>query len=58
MEKDPKKRITIKELLEHPWLQIYHKSNYAEIRQKSRILNESIFEVYSTFDEENNKTKK
>lgn len=51
MEKDPANRLTINEILEHPWIQKYHKTNLPELRKKNKGKVGSIFKMYSTCDE-------
>jgi hypothetical protein len=44
-------RPTIKEVLEHPWLAKYNKTNLPEIRKKtSKNPTRSLFEMYTTCD--------
>ena len=45
------KRMTIKEVLEHSWIQKHNKSNISEMRRKSRDIHASIFKIYSTADD-------
>ena len=52
LHKNPEKRLTINEILEHPWIQKYQKINLKEKRRTG--LNESIFEIYSKYDETSN----
>ena len=52
MVKEAEKRYSIKELLDHPWIQKYQKINLKEKRRTG--LNESIFEIYSKYDETSN----
>jgi len=54
MQKEPTDRLTIRDILEHPWLQKYHKSNLPEMRRRSRDLSSSIFKMYSTCDDNSN----
>jgi len=58
LQKDPSKRFSIKEVLEHPWIQKYHGTNLPEIRRKSRDSTSSIFKMYSTCDETSNLNEK
>jgi hypothetical protein len=51
LEKNPESRISINELLEHPWLLKYQKNSLKELRKKLRASNQSIFKIYSTCDE-------
>jgi len=51
LQKDFTKRMDIKEVLEHPWIQKYNKSSMPEIRKKSRDFSGSTFQIYSSTDE-------
>jgi hypothetical protein len=48
--------MSIKEVLEHPWIQKYNKSNLPEMRRKSHDLSTSLFKIYTTTDEQNTET--
>jgi len=54
LDKNPETRLPIKELLEHSWFQKFQKNSLSELRKKTRIKNESIFQIYSTCDENSN----
>jgi hypothetical protein len=49
--KDPSKRMTIKEVLEHPWIQKFNKTFLPELRKKSRDQTLSNFKLYASTDE-------
>lgn len=51
--KDPKKRIGIKEVLEHSWIQKFCNTNLNEKRKGRKDL--SSFHFYASTDEKNNK---
>jgi Ca2+-binding EF-hand superfamily protein len=51
LQKDFTKRMDIRQVLEHPWIQKYNKSSMPEIRRKSRDYNGSNFQIYSSTDE-------
>lgn len=51
LQKEPSKRITIKEALEHPWIQKFNKTKLPEMRRKSKEFNASTFKIYSTTEE-------
>jgi serine/threonine protein kinase len=53
MQKNPNDRISINEILEHPWIQKYHKTKLPELRKKNKDKIGSIFKMYSTCDENN-----
>ena len=51
LEKDPKKRMTIKQVLEHPWLQKFESSHQSEIfnkRKNKDLHGGEEFKIYST----------
>ena len=50
LQKDPSKRLTIKEVLEHPWIQKYNKSKLPELRKKTDSNSGSMFKIYTTTD--------
>lgn len=51
LNKDPKKRMTIKEVLEHPWIQKYNKnSKLFDQRRKSKEFSD--FETYTNVENE------
>ena len=52
LHKNPEKRLTINEILEHPWIQKYHKTNLPELRKKNKDKVGSIFKMYSTCDDQ------
>ena len=54
LQKDPSKRMAIKECIEHQWIQKYHKSGINELRKQSKSLNSSTFKIYTTVTEEKN----
>lgn len=43
--------MSIKEVLEHPWIQKYNKTKLPEIRRKSKDFAGSTFKIYTTTDE-------
>ena len=43
--------MTIKQVLEHSWIQKYNKTILPEIRKKAKDLIYSTFKVYSTTDD-------
>ena len=51
LQKDPSKRMVIKEVLEHPWIQKYNKSTLNDRRRTSSESNGSMFKIYTTTDE-------
>jgi hypothetical protein len=51
LQKDPSKRMVIKEVLEHPWMQKHVNSNLMEIRRQSRDVTGSNFKLYSMAEE-------
>lgn len=51
LTKNPYHRIKIKDLLEHSWFQKYNKNKLSDLRKKMRSKNGSLFEIYSTCDE-------
>ena len=53
LNKDQRKRMTIKELLEHKWIKMYDEGKVTE-KRKSIGGGEKDFEYYSTFKEEEN----
>jgi hypothetical protein len=52
LNKDPKKRMFIKDVLEHTWIQSQTKNKLAEIRRGSKDKNVSTFKIYSSVDNE------
>ena len=46
LQKDPNKRMTIKEVLEHSWIQKYCKSNVTELRKNTDNICD--FKVFSS----------
>jgi hypothetical protein len=50
--------MSIKEVLEHPWIQKYNKSKLPEMRRKSDVNSASVFKIYSNVNEEVTKTGK
>jgi serine/threonine protein kinase len=52
LSKNPAKRMTIKELLEHPWFAKINKTDLPELRRKSRDNNHSMFKIYSITEQE------
>lgn len=48
LQKEPTKRMTIKDALEHPWIQKHSKSNLPEIRRQSKEIKKSDFTIYSS----------
>lgn len=52
MQKDPAKRMDIKQVLEHPWIQKFNKTNLPEQRRKSKdVHSSSSFKLYTATDE-------
>jgi len=51
LSKDPAKRMTVKELLEHPWTAKYTKGRVGELRNNSKEKNVSTFKLYATIEE-------
>jgi serine/threonine protein kinase len=51
LQKDPSRRITIKQVLEHSWIQKYSKTILPEIRKKCKDLLYSTFKIYTTTDD-------
>lgn len=49
--------MSIKEVLEHPWIQKYNKTKLPEIRRQSKDLTGSTFVIYSTTEEQKSKNK-
>lgn len=54
LQKDPNKRMKIREVLEHPWIQKYNKSKLPEMRRKSHDGSSSVFKIYTSASEEIN----
>jgi serine/threonine protein kinase len=50
LNKDPKKRMTIKEVVEHPWIQKYNKSSKI-FDQKRKSKDFSEFETFTNITE-------
>jgi serine/threonine protein kinase len=50
LQKDPSKRMSIKEALEHPWIHKYSKTNLPEIRRQSKEAKGPDFTIYSSAD--------
>jgi len=55
LNKDPKKRMFIKDVLEHPWIQKQTKNKMTEIRRNSKDKNTSTFQMYTSVVEEKDK---
>jgi hypothetical protein len=55
LQKDPSKRMTIKEVLEHPWIQKFNKTKLPEMRRQSKDDKASNFKIYTTTDETHEK---
>jgi len=51
LQKDPKKRMTIKEVLEHSWIQKFTKTGLTEKRRGSRDMSGS-FQIYTSTTED------
>jgi hypothetical protein len=52
LQKDPTKRMNIKQALEHPWIQKFNTTMLPGIRQKSKELAKySAFKIYSTTED-------
>ena len=51
LQKNPAKRMNIKEALEHEWFKKYSNSKIISARQQSKDTTTSTFELYSTVDE-------
>lgn len=47
--------MSIKEVLEHPWIQKYNKTKLPEMRRKSKEMPGSAFVIYSTSDDSQHK---
>ena len=57
LNKNPKKRMVIKEVLEHPWIQKYNKnSKLFEVRRKSKDFSD--FETYTNVEGKTESTDK
>jgi hypothetical protein len=50
--------MSIKEVLEHPWIQKYNKSNLPEMRRKSHDANSSVFKMYTSANEQGGSSSK
>lgn len=50
LQKDPAKRFTIKQVLEHPWIQNNTRNDLPEIRRKSNVVKTFSFQLYSSSD--------
>jgi len=55
LNKDPKKRMFIKDVLEHPWIQKQTKNKMTEIRRNSKDKSASTFQMYTSVVEEKDK---
>jgi len=55
LNKDPKKRMFIKDVLEHPWIQKQTKNKLTEVRRNSKDKTMSTFQMYTTVVEEKDK---
>lgn len=53
LNKDPKKRMLIKDVLEHVWIQKLTKNKMTEIRRSSKEKNVSTFKMYTTTEDNN-----
>jgi len=51
LQKDPAKRMDIKQVLEHPWIQKYNKTSLPEQRRKSKDVQSSSFKLYTATDQ-------
>lgn len=51
LQKNPSKRMDIKQVLEHPWIQKFNKTSLPELRRKSKDFNQSVFKIYTITDE-------
>jgi len=52
LHKDPNKRMLIKEVLDHNWLQRFNKNKIAEQRRNSKDTQASIFKMYTVVNED------
>jgi serine/threonine protein kinase len=52
LNKDPSKRMTIKEVLDHSWIQKFTKNKVADMRRISKNSNNSNFSIYTTTNED------
>jgi hypothetical protein len=55
LQKDPSKRMSIKEVLEHPWIQKYTKTKLTELRRQSKDIKSSNFKVYASSGDDTQK---
>ena len=51
LQKDPNKRMLIKECVDHPWIQKFNKSNLTDLRRQSKDIKVSTFKMYTITDE-------
>jgi len=51
LNKDPKKRMEIKQLLEHPWIQKFQKNSILDLRRNSKDTNVNVFKFYTSIEE-------
>ena len=52
LNKDPSKRMTIKEVLDHSWIQKFTKNKVADLRRITKNSNDSNFSIYTTINED------
>jgi len=57
LSKEPSKRMNIKEVLEHPWIQKMTKAKITDQRRNSKDQSVSTFKMYTTIAEENEEKK-
>lgn len=53
LQKDPRRRMNIRQVLEHSWIQKFNKTVLPEIRKKCKDLLYSTFKIYSTTEDIN-----
>ena len=51
LSKDPNKRMTIKEVLDHSWIQKFTKNKVADLRRISNEAQTSNFSFYTTIED-------
>jgi len=51
LQKDPNKRMEIRQTLEHPWIQKFNKTSLPEQRRKSKEIHSFNFKLYTVTDE-------
>lgn len=53
LSKDPSKRMTIKEVLDHSWIQKFTKNKVTDLRRGSKDINASHFKIYAVIEDTN-----